>query len=100
MNTNYICPVCKNEMFRYDKVKRIKRTKKGAIEWIDIFRLRCAFCGIVRRDIPDTLIPFKHYESDIIFGMIDGTLSKNMLDYEDRPCEITVKRWKEWNSTR
>lgn len=39
-------------------------------------------------------ILFKHYEADIIDGVVEGLIGPDTLGYEDFPCEETMKRWK------
>lgn len=92
-NTN-TCPRCGHSAEYYDKVLRIVRTKRGKKYWQQVPRLRCLSCGHIHRTLPDTLIPFKHYERDIIDGFVSGTLSQSNLDFEDYPCDATISKWK------
>jgi hypothetical protein len=41
------------------------------------------------------LFPYKQYEASIIRGVVLGDISQNDRDYEDYPCEMTMKRWVE-----
>ena len=52
--------------------------------------------GIFNRLIPDFLAPYKHYDIDIITGVLNGTITPDMLTFEDYPCEKTMERWQEW----
>lgn len=87
------CPNCSGELKYYGKVRRIVRTKCGKVRWIEIRRLCCISCGSMHRELPDYLLPHKHYEFEIINGVISGMITPYDLEYEDYPCEMTVKRW-------
>ena len=89
-----ICPKCNGYLRYFDNVRRIVRTKRGVVNWISIRRLICITCGAVHRELPNNLLPNKHYELKIIQGFISGELSSYDLDYEDYPCESTVIQWK------
>lgn len=91
-----ICPTCKSSnVKKYDVAKRLVKTKGGTKKWIDITRYKCTDCGSIHRDLPDNISPFKHYDNDIIKGVVEGFISSDTLGYEDYPCEITMKRWRE-----
>ena len=87
------CPKCGGELKYIGPVKRLVRTKGGNKHWIKIRRMLCKDCSVVHRELPDYLLPFKHYESDIIEGVIDGVITPYVLGYEDFPSETTMKRW-------
>lgn len=87
------CPKCDGKLKYYDKVQRIVRTKNGMSRWIYIRRFRCLECHALHREIPDSIFPYKQYETDIIHGVIDGHISPFQLEYEDYPCEKTMERW-------
>ncbi len=63
-----------------------------------IERRRCVNqgCRISHRLIPDILIPYKHYEADLIEDVIDGVITEDDLETEDYPCEATMGRWRLW----
>ena len=88
-----ICPGCGADLKQIGNVKRIVRTKGGEIHWIKLRLLVCSKCRKTHRELPDYLIPYKHYESKIIKGVLDGTITFYDLGYEDYPCEMTMKRW-------
>ena len=91
----FYCPKCGGHLKNYDRVRRIVRTKYGRITHIKIRRLICADCGSIHRSLPYTLFPYKQYEASIIRGVVLGDISQNDRDYEDYPCEMTMKRWVE-----
>ena len=59
------CSKCGENTKYYDTVKRFVRTAYG-----------------------------KQYEKHIIDGFIFGSLTSEMLEYEDYPCPSTVRNWK------
>jgi hypothetical protein len=89
------CPDCGGSLKPIGYVDRIVRCERGHIKWIKIKRLICCSCGKIHRELPEYLYPYKHYRADIIDGMIDDIITSYDTDYEDYPCETTVKNWKE-----
>lgn len=88
------CIKCGGELKHYDKVKRIVRLKQRTVQWVLVNRSYCVRCGLVRRELPEALLPYYHYDARIIEGFISGELSSHDLEYEDYPCDATVTRWK------
>jgi len=88
------CPCCSGGLRYYDSVKRITRTKGRRTSWITIRRLRCSDCGSLHREIPDSILPYKQYEAEIVIGVLENLISSETLGYEDYPCEMTMLRWK------
>ena len=89
------CPKCNGQLFYYDKAKRIVKTRYGRQIYIFVKRYKCSVCGSVHRCIPKFLIPYKHYELEIIKGVLEGIITNDILGFEDYPCEQTMKRWRE-----
>lgn len=90
-----LCPLCGGELKYFGHVKRIMKTGSGHSKWIDIRRLRCIKCGTIHRELPNSLMLYKHYSSDIIQGVLSGKITPDLLEYEDYPCELTMKHWTE-----
>lgn len=88
-----ICPSCGGQLKRYDTVKRMVRTKGGCSSHIKLQRLYCVRCGAFHRQLPDGLLPFKQYESEVIYGVLEGFITTETLGFEDYPCEMTMIRW-------
>lgn len=59
-----------------------------------IRRLRCRECGMVHRELPEFIFPYKQYEAEIIIGVIEGFITCETLGFEDYPCEMTMIRWR------
>lgn len=93
INNISICSACGGILKYYDSVKRLVRGVGGNKRWVKVKRFRCVECHEIHRVLPDFIFPYKHYESSIIKGVIDGLISCESLDYEDYPCEMTIKRW-------
>ena len=70
------------------------RGKNHSKKFIYVGRYKCPKCKTIHRDLPEYLYPFKHYEADIIDGVVEGLIGPETLGFEDYPCEETMKRWK------
>lgn len=88
-----ICPYCGGVLKHYDKVQRTVRTKFGRSYKLFLTRSYCHDCGSVHRELPNTIMPYKQYEKEIIKGVKTGTITYETLGYEDYPCEMTMLRW-------
>lgn len=88
------CPICGGELKYYDSVKRVVRSKWGKIGQIRVRRFRCRHCWSMHRELPDVLFPYKHYEAEIIVGVLEGFITCETLGFEDYPCEQTMDAWK------
>ena len=88
-----ICSDCGGETRYYDRTKRIVRYGGGKAEWVFVNRYRCLCCGRIHRALPSYILPYKHYSSEIIAGVLDGFITCETLGYEDYPCEMTMRRW-------
>lgn len=93
INNESICPDCGGKLKYYDKVPRIVRTKGGVTRRVDVRRLRCSKCGALHRELPCFIFPYKHYEAELIVGVIEGLITQDTLGYEDYPCSATMATW-------
>ncbi len=41
-------------------------------------------------------MPYKHYGTEVISGVIDGVVTQDDEDSEDYPCMETMLRWLRW----
>lgn len=87
------CPKCGGELKRYGSTKRIVRISYGRCTWIKISRLSCSKCGSIHRELPNYIMPYKQYDSRIIQGVLNGSITYDTIGYEDYPCEMTMNRW-------
>lgn len=92
------CPLCGGELKYYDTVGRTVLGKMRKPYRVTLRRLRCLHCGIVHRELPDYISPYKHYEAEIIRGVYEGFITCETYGFEDYPCETTMKRWRSRNS--
>lgn len=87
------CPICGGLLKYYDSVKRIVRAKQGVKRWIKIRRLRCGECKGMHRELPEFIFPYKHYDGEIIRGVLEGFITIETIGFEDYPSEMTMMRW-------
>lgn len=90
----HICKSCGVQMKYYDSVPRVVRTNNRKTSIVCIKRFRCPVCNSIHRNLPDYIFPYKQYEARIITGVIKGTITSNMIEYEDYPCDMTMSRWR------
>ena len=88
-----ICPLCEGVLKYYDSVDRIVFGKWNSRWYIKIKRYRCTKCNSIHRAIPDFIFPYKRYEADVIIGVLEGSITNDILGFEDYPCEKTISRW-------
>ena len=95
---NSICPICGHPLKHRDHVKRIMKGKDGEVKWLCIRRLICTneSCHRLHRELPDTLAPHKHFELDIITGVLDELITPDTKGFEDHPSEETMHQWLHW----
>lgn len=95
---NSICPVCGHPLEPRDRVKRILRSRNSEVKWLGIRRLKCINpdCRRLHRELPDILVPFKHYESEIISGVLDGFITPDTIGFQDNPSDRTMRLWQYW----
>ena len=90
------CPICEGSLYYRDSRKRIRKKDGGINEHLQIRRFRCCDCHSLHNELPDCLVPHKHYEAEVISGVIDGVVTPNDLESEDYPCMRTMIRWLAW----
>ncbi len=91
-----ICPCCGGKLEYRDSRQRIRKLEGGKKEILIIRRLKCTNCHRLHNELPDCLVPYKHYEAAVISGVLEGAITPDDEDSEDYPCEQTMKRWHEW----
>ena len=74
------CPVCGEPLSYRDSCERIMRLEGGGRRRFLIRRLKCSNCGKLHRELPDCLVPYKHYASEVISGVLDGIISPDDKD--------------------
>ena len=70
----------------------------GETEWYLINRLQCSNdeCRRLHNELPNNLIPYKHYDAQLIEDVVEGVVSEADRECEDYPCEQTMNHWKYW----
>ena len=93
-----ICPECGSPLCRRDKKRRIHKIAGGKKQWYIINRMKCTNekCGKLHNELPDCMVPYKHYDAELIEDVIDEVRTSDDLETEDYPCEGTMKHWKWW----
>ncbi len=89
-----ICPECGGKLKYYDTVQRLVRTKHRQSGYIELRRMKCSNCGGIHREITEDIFPYKHYEAEIIIGVVEGLITEESYGFEDYPCEMTMTRWR------
>lgn len=90
------CPCCSGQLKYRDSRLRTRKHEGGSRDYLCIRRFRCNACGRYHNELPDVLLPYKHYEAEIISGVIDGIITPNDQDSEDYPSFSTMKYWLRW----
>lgn len=87
------CPVCSGELKYYDHVHRIVKGKEGNKRTIEIRRMQCTQCHKMHRELTKEILPYLHYEREIVVGVSNGWITPETLGFEDNPSETTMSRW-------
>lgn len=90
------CPSCGGELRYRDSRKRIRKKEGGQKEYLMIRRLKCTNCHCHHMELPDCLVPHKHYQAEVISGVLDGIVTPEDEDSEDYPSFQTMLRWIRW----
>ena len=59
-------------------------------------RYRCRSCQHYQTELPDCVVPYKHYETEVICGVLDDIVTSDDIDSEQYPSELTMQRWRDW----
>ena len=63
---SHLCPVCQDTLRYRDSRPRIRKKEGGVKERLMIRRFRCQNCRTYHNELPDYLVPYKHYEAEVI----------------------------------
>ena len=94
--TSHMCPICRGSLHYRDSRLRIRRKEGGVKEHLILRRFRCSSCHSDQTELPDCLVPYKHYEAEVISGVLDEVVRPEDLDSEDYPSFSTMRRWIQW----
>lgn len=85
------CPCCGNELKVAGSRQRKYIDISGDQHVIIIRRLKCFSCRKIHHELPDMLVPYKHYDSESIESVI--TNSSPLAVAADNS---TISRWRAW----
>ena len=90
-----ICSFCGGTLRRRDTRRRVYKEAGGKKSWFLINRLKCTNkeCGKLHNELPDCIVPYKHYGSEIIEDVLDEVVGPDDLETENYPCEGIMKHW-------
>lgn len=80
------CPHCGGVMRIRDSKKRKLILSDGTVQTFVLRRYKCTECGRVHLELPDIMIPHKHYAREVIIETVRG----------ERKCsaeQSTIYRW-------
>ena len=72
--------------------RKVKDTD-GVFQVIKVKQYICEDCKATMRHLPTNLMPYKQYERSIIEGVIDGSLTSELMYGGAYPAEETMKLW-------
>ena len=84
-----VCPACGGALRVRDSKRRQVILAEGEIRVFSLRRLKCTQCGALHQELPDLIVPHKHYSRDVITKALSGTTLSC-------PAEnSTIYRWKQ-----
>ena len=86
------CPVCGEPLSYRDSCIRIMRLEGGRKRRFLIRRLKCSSCGRLHRELPDCLVPYKHYAAEEISGVLDGVVTPT-INEEGKRKKVQLLWW-------
>ena len=90
------CPHCMQLLRHRDWRNRICKKEGGEKKFIQVERMKCSRCRRLHTALPDILTPGKHYQTEVIAGVLDEVVTPDDLEAESYPCEKTMQRWHHW----
>lgn len=85
-------PCCGEKCNIIGSRKRIYIEATGEKKELRIRRLRCSNCRRIHHELPDFLVPHKHYES----ACVEQTLTEEPVAFDVAADNATLQRWKAW----
>lgn len=87
------CPCCNGTLKVRDSRRRKYINGTGDTIILVIRRLRCRQCNRLHHELPDILVPYKHYGSESVESVVTP---KSVLTVT--ADESTIRRWRNWFS--
>lgn len=50
----------------------------------------------LHNELPSVVLTYKHYDSEVISGVLEKVVTPDDLDSEDYPCGATMLLWIQW----
>ena len=91
-----VCPVCGGTLKYRDTRLRIREKEGGVKEYLMIRRPRGMGCHRNNKEVPDCLVPHKHYETEGVSRVPHGIRTTADGGSEDSPSLLTMLRWLQW----
>ena len=95
------CPQCGGEMKIRDSKRRKVIFADGTVDTFVLRRYKCTVCGRVHLELPDIMVPHKHYSRSAIIDTINGERNcsaeqSTIYPGTGRRCSLNVCwfRWK------
>lgn len=85
------CPCCAGELYVIGSRKRVWIQSDGTKNRLVIRRTQCKQCNKIHHELPDLLVPYKHYDAESIESAISE--SEGMAVAAD---ESTLLHWRSW----
>jgi len=89
-NESIHCPLCDGELAYRDNRLRIVKNLFAEVRRFLLRRLRCKGCKKLHTELPDIIQPYKHYDSETIQKVLDGSAEVAACSADDS----TIRRWK------
>lgn len=88
-NRPSVCPDCGGALKIRDSKRRRVILSDGDVRTFSLRRLKCLTCGSLHLEMPDLIVPHKHYSRDVIEKALNGS-------YPNCPAEnSTIYRWEQ-----
>ena len=82
-----LCPYCQGTLRIRDTKYRKAIESDGTVQYFCLRRLKCDRCGVMHAELPDILVPHKHYTRRAIESALSGTRAVCQAE-----CS-TIYRW-------
>lgn len=79
-----------------DSRPRIMRTHGGKTHHVMVRRYYCSRCHHLHTQLPDVLLPYKHYCSETVQDVLDEIVDEQSPEDADGPSPMTMKEWRKW----
>ena len=84
------CPFCSSSLAIRDSKNRKALKDDGVKRIYRLRRLKCSACDTLHTELPDFMLPFKHYEASVIEEALEGPNGHCPAD------NSTMNRWRSW----